>query len=76
MQFSNLELVRKASARALAGLTRGAQKKLNMKVKDSLAETLIISNKIITSLVSGVLKDVGALYKASEAVRALFAGSS
>ncbi|KZV81113.1 hypothetical protein EXIGLDRAFT_844900 [Exidia glandulosa HHB12029] len=45
--------------------------KLNMKVKDALNETLILSDKTITGLVQQVLMDAGALYKASEAVAIL-----
>ncbi|KAH7103198.1 muts domain V-domain-containing protein [Auriculariales sp. MPI-PUGE-AT-0066] len=45
--------------------------KLNQKVKDSLTETLVLSDKTIDTLVSEVLIDAGALYKASEAVAIL-----
>lgn len=37
-------------------------------MKDALDETLILSDKIIQDLVAEILTDVGALYKASEAV--------
>ncbi|KAF8736092.1 hypothetical protein AX14_000888 [Amanita brunnescens Koide BX004] len=43
-------------------------KKLNARMKDALDETLILSDKIIFDLVAEILADVGALYRASEAV--------
>ncbi|KAG6333660.1 hypothetical protein ID866_5430 [Astraeus odoratus] len=43
-------------------------KKLNARMKDSLDETLILSNKIIQDLVAEILLYSGALYAASEAV--------
>lgn len=43
-------------------------KKMNARMKDALDETLILSDKIIQDLVSDILVDVGALYKASEAI--------
>ncbi|CAK5271911.1 unnamed protein product, partial [Mycena citricolor] len=46
-------------------------KKMNARMKDALDETLILSEKIIEDLVSDILLDVGALYKASEAVALL-----
>ncbi|KIM81717.1 hypothetical protein PILCRDRAFT_97607 [Piloderma croceum F 1598] len=46
-------------------------KKMNARTKDALDETLILSGKIIQDLVSELLVDVGALYKASEAVALL-----
>ncbi|KAJ7271034.1 muts domain V-domain-containing protein [Mycena rebaudengoi] len=42
--------------------------KMNARMKDALDETLILSDKIIQDLVAEILVDVGALYKASEAV--------
>lgn len=41
-------------------------------MKDALDETLILSDKIIQDLVAEILTDVGALYKASEAVMSPF----
>ncbi|KAJ6630078.1 muts domain V-domain-containing protein [Mycena sp. CBHHK59/15] len=46
-------------------------KKMNARMKDALDETLILSDKIIQDLVAEILMDVGALYKASEAVALL-----
>ncbi|KAJ7607391.1 muts domain V-domain-containing protein [Roridomyces roridus] len=46
-------------------------KKMNARMKDALDETLILSEKIIQDLVADILGDVGALYKASEAVALL-----
>ncbi|KAK0197948.1 muts domain V-domain-containing protein, partial [Armillaria mellea] len=43
-------------------------KKMNARMKDALDETLILSDKIIQDLVADILVDVGALYKASEAI--------
>ncbi|KAF8168490.1 muts domain V-domain-containing protein [Crassisporium funariophilum] len=43
-------------------------KKMNARMKDALDETLILSDKIIQDMVAEILEDVGALYKASEAV--------
>ncbi|KAG5643810.1 hypothetical protein DXG03_009585 [Asterophora parasitica] len=43
-------------------------KKINARMKDALDETLVLSEKIISDLVAEILVDVGALYKASEAV--------
>ncbi|KAF5361637.1 hypothetical protein D9758_007277 [Tetrapyrgos nigripes] len=43
-------------------------KKMNARMKDALDETLILSDKIIQDLVSEILLNIGALYKASEAV--------
>ncbi|KAF7326661.1 MutS 4 [Mycena venus] len=46
-------------------------KKMNARMKDALDETLILSEKIIQDLVAEILVDMGALYKASEAVALL-----
>ncbi|KAJ7042872.1 muts domain V-domain-containing protein [Mycena alexandri] len=46
-------------------------KKMNARMKDALDETLILSEKIIQDLVADILGDIGALYKASEAVALL-----
>ncbi|KAF7344644.1 MutS 4 [Mycena venus] len=46
-------------------------KKMNARMEDALNETLILSEKIIQDLVAQILADVGALYKASEAVALL-----
>ncbi|KAJ3889342.1 muts domain V-domain-containing protein [Lentinula edodes] len=43
-------------------------KKMNARMQDALDETLILSDKIIQDLVTEILVNVGALYKASEAV--------
>ncbi|KDQ55011.1 hypothetical protein JAAARDRAFT_181849 [Jaapia argillacea MUCL 33604] len=43
-------------------------KKRNARMKDALDETLILSDKIIQDLLAEIVSDVGALYKASEAV--------
>ncbi|KAJ8088885.1 MutS protein msh4 [Marasmius tenuissimus] len=43
-------------------------KKMNARMKDALDETLILSDKIIRDMVAEILVDIGALYKASEAV--------
>ena len=40
-------------------------------MKDALDETLILSDHIIQDLVAGIVVDIGALYKASEAVALL-----
>ncbi|KAJ7079998.1 muts domain V-domain-containing protein [Mycena belliarum] len=46
-------------------------KKMNARMKDALDESLILSEKIIQDLVAEIVVDVGALYKASEAVALL-----
>ncbi|KDQ19146.1 hypothetical protein BOTBODRAFT_485037 [Botryobasidium botryosum FD-172 SS1] len=46
-------------------------KKRNLRMQDSLSETLMLSDKIIQGLVEEVLQDIGVLYKASEAVSLL-----
>ncbi|KAI0757543.1 muts domain V-domain-containing protein [Daedaleopsis nitida] len=46
-------------------------KKRNARMKDALDETLILSDKIIQDLTDKILVDIGALYKASEAVALL-----
>ncbi|KAH9939032.1 muts domain V-domain-containing protein [Epithele typhae] len=46
-------------------------KKRNARMKDALDETLILSNKIIQDLTDEIVVDIGALYKASEAVALL-----
>ncbi|KAI0962828.1 hypothetical protein AcW1_000092 [Taiwanofungus camphoratus] len=46
-------------------------KKRNARMKDALDETLILSDKIIQELTAEVVVDIGALYKASEAVAIL-----
>ncbi|KAF7297326.1 MutS 4 [Mycena indigotica] len=46
-------------------------KKMNARMKDALDESLILSEKTIDELVAEILVDVGALYKASEAVALL-----
>ncbi|KAG8983799.1 MutS protein msh4, partial [Tulasnella sp. 427] len=43
-------------------------KKRNSRMKDSLDEALLMSDRIIQGLVEEIIGDVGALYKASEAV--------
>ncbi|KAL9709266.1 MutS protein msh4 [Leucoagaricus gongylophorus] len=43
-------------------------RKLNARMKDALDEALILSEKIIQGLVVEIVADIGALYKASEAV--------
>ncbi|KAL0950493.1 hypothetical protein HGRIS_007304 [Hohenbuehelia grisea] len=43
-------------------------KKLNARMKDALDEALILSDKVIQDLVADIVLDIGALYKASEAV--------
>ncbi|EIN13274.1 hypothetical protein PUNSTDRAFT_109550 [Punctularia strigosozonata HHB-11173 SS5] len=43
-------------------------KKRNARMKDALDETLILSDAIIQDLVSAILVNIGALYKASEAM--------
>ncbi|KXN88409.1 hypothetical protein AN958_07315 [Leucoagaricus sp. SymC.cos] len=43
-------------------------KKMNARMKDALDETLILSDKIIQDLAAEIVADIGALYKASEAV--------
>ncbi|RPD59471.1 hypothetical protein L227DRAFT_549255 [Lentinus tigrinus ALCF2SS1-6] len=55
----------------LASLTLGIQKKRNARMKDALDETLILSDKIIQDLTDEIVVDIGALYKASEAVALL-----
>ncbi len=40
-------------------------------MKDALDETLILSDKIIRDLAAGIIVDIGALYKSSEAVALL-----
>ncbi|KAI0005291.1 muts domain V-domain-containing protein [Russula compacta] len=46
-------------------------KKRNARMKDALEEALILSHSTIEDLVSAVLVDIGALYKASEAIAML-----
>ncbi|THG99004.1 hypothetical protein EW026_g3280 [Hermanssonia centrifuga] len=46
-------------------------KKRNARMKDALDETLILSDKIIRDLAAGIIVDIGALYKSSEAVALL-----
>ncbi|KAI0668609.1 muts domain V-domain-containing protein [Trametes maxima] len=46
-------------------------KKRNARMKDALDETLILSDKIIQDLTDEIVVDIGALYKASEAVALL-----
>ncbi|GBE78596.1 MutS protein homolog 4 [Sparassis crispa] len=46
-------------------------KKRNARMKDALDETLILSDKIIQELTAEIVVDIGALYKASEAVAIL-----
>ncbi|OSD05707.1 hypothetical protein PYCCODRAFT_1384678 [Trametes coccinea BRFM310] len=46
-------------------------KKRNARMKDALDESLILSNKIIADLTDEIVVDIGALYKASEAVALL-----
>ncbi|KAF8885255.1 DNA mismatch repair protein MutS [Gymnopilus junonius] len=43
-------------------------KKMNARMKDALDETLILSDKIVQDLIAEIVADIGALYKASEAV--------
>ncbi|KAJ3510448.1 hypothetical protein NLJ89_g4672 [Agrocybe chaxingu] len=43
-------------------------KKMNSRMKDALDETLLLSDKIVQDLVAEIVHDIGALYKASEAV--------
>ncbi|KDR68697.1 hypothetical protein GALMADRAFT_146051 [Galerina marginata CBS 339.88] len=43
-------------------------KKMNSRMKDALDETLLLSDKIVQDLMSEIVGDIGALYKASEAV--------
>ncbi|CDO71736.1 hypothetical protein BN946_scf184920.g20 [Trametes cinnabarina] len=45
--------------------------KRNARMKDALDESLILSNKIIADLTDEIVVDIGALYKASEAVALL-----
>lgn len=47
------------------------QTKRNSRMKDALDETLILSDRIIQDLVADIVIDIGALYKASEAVALL-----
>ncbi|KAG8921608.1 MutS protein msh4 [Tulasnella sp. 408] len=42
-------------------------KKRNSRMKDSLDETLLMSDRVIQTLVGEIIGDIGALYKASEA---------
>ncbi|KIP02571.1 hypothetical protein PHLGIDRAFT_26530 [Phlebiopsis gigantea 11061_1 CR5-6] len=46
-------------------------KKRNARMKDALDESLILSDRIIQDLVADIVVDIGALYKASEAVALL-----
>ncbi|KAH9994503.1 muts domain V-domain-containing protein [Russula vinacea] len=46
-------------------------KKRNARMKDALEEALVLSHSTIKDLVSAVLVDIGALYKASEAIAML-----
>ncbi|PIL30772.1 hypothetical protein GSI_06940 [Ganoderma sinense ZZ0214-1] len=46
-------------------------KKRNARMKDALDESLILSDKIIQDLTDEIIVDIGALYKASEAVALL-----
>ncbi|KAG8977624.1 MutS protein msh4 [Tulasnella sp. 425] len=46
-------------------------KKRNSRMKDSLDETLLMSDRIIQGLVAEIIDDIGALYKASEAIALL-----
>ncbi|TDL22289.1 hypothetical protein BD410DRAFT_748498 [Rickenella mellea] len=46
-------------------------KKRNARMKDALDETLMLSDRIVQDLVSQILTQVGALYKASEAIALL-----
>ncbi|KAG8923711.1 MutS protein msh4 [Tulasnella sp. 418] len=46
-------------------------KKRNSRMRDSLDETLIMSDRIIQDLVAQIIDEVGVLYKASEAVALL-----
>ncbi|KAH0590087.1 hypothetical protein H2248_000262 [Termitomyces sp. 'cryptogamus'] len=46
--------------------------KMNARMKDALDETLMLSDAIVQDLVVEILTDVGALYKASEAVGSRF----
>ncbi|KAG8914378.1 MutS protein msh4, partial [Tulasnella sp. 408] len=46
-------------------------KKRNSRMKDSLDETLLMSDRIIQGLVGEIIGDIGALYKASEAIALL-----
>ncbi|KAI0641090.1 muts domain V-domain-containing protein [Trametes meyenii] len=46
-------------------------KKRNARMKDALDETLILSDKIVQDLTDEIVVDIGALYKASEAVALL-----
>ncbi|KAG9014981.1 MutS protein msh4 [Tulasnella sp. JGI-2019a] len=46
-------------------------KKRNSRMKDSLDETLIMSDRIIQDLVAAIVEDIGVLYKASEAIALL-----
>ncbi|KAH8111431.1 muts domain V-domain-containing protein [Phellopilus nigrolimitatus] len=46
-------------------------KKRNARMKDALDETLLLSGRIIQDLVTEVIVEVGALYKASEAIALL-----
>uniref|UniRef100_A0A8H7Y6N1 DNA mismatch repair proteins mutS family domain-containing protein n=1 Tax=Psilocybe cubensis TaxID=181762 RepID=A0A8H7Y6N1_PSICU len=43
-------------------------KKMNSRMKDALDEALMLSDKIIQDLMAEIVADIGALYKASEAV--------
>ncbi|KAF9523645.1 muts domain V-domain-containing protein [Crepidotus variabilis] len=46
-------------------------KKMNARMKDALDETLLLSDKVIQDLVAQIVSNVGALYKASEAIALL-----
>ncbi|KAL4244476.1 DNA mismatch repair MutS family protein [Abortiporus biennis] len=46
-------------------------KQRNARLKDALDETLILSDRVIQGLVDDIVGDIGALYKASEAVALL-----
>ncbi|KAI0369881.1 hypothetical protein BV20DRAFT_1036163 [Pilatotrama ljubarskyi] len=46
-------------------------KKRNARMKDALDETLILSDKIVQDLTDDIVVDIGALYKASEAIALL-----
>ncbi|KAJ3517535.1 hypothetical protein NMY22_g13946 [Coprinellus aureogranulatus] len=50
-------------------------KKMNARMKDALDESLLLSDKIIQDLTAEILVHAGALYKASEAVSALYEGA-
>ncbi|KAG8885914.1 MutS protein msh4 [Tulasnella sp. 331] len=48
--------------------TMELKKKRNSRMKDSLDETLIMSDRIIQDLVANIVEEIGVLYKASEAI--------